>query len=120
MGFSSRMQKVATKLLSKFDESDGRIKLVRAGEKTWNEVTGEYDYTEPQVIDLVGVTVPFSQDLINEKTILTGDVQVKVTASELVTMNDKIQIDGQTWSIVDEPLVSFSGITIMYQLHCRK
>ena len=117
------MQGVATKLLTKFDESpsdDRRIKLVRKGTPVWDDTAGEVLPGLPEVIDLVGVTVPFSAGLVNGTTIQAGDVQAIVTSATAPTTADKLQIDGVEWSIVDMPLVEYTSTAICYKIHARR
>lgn len=123
MSFAKRMQGVATKLLTKYDESpsdDRRIKLVRKGVPAWDDDAGEVLPGVDEVIDLVGVTVPFSAGLVNGTTIQAGDVQAIVTSATAPTTADKLQIDGVEWSIVDRPLVDYTGVSICYKIHARR
>lgn len=123
MSFAKRMQGVATKLLTKYDESpsdDRRIKLVRKGVPAWDDDAGEVLPGADEIIDLVGVTVPFSAGLVNGTTIQAGDVQATVTSATAPTAADKLQIDGVEWSIVDRPLVDYTGASICYKIHARR
>ena len=123
MSFAGRMQGVATKLLTKYDESpsgDRRIKLVRKGVPAWDDDAGEVLPGVDDVIDLVGVTVPFSAGLVNGTTIQAGDVQAIVTSATAPTTADKLQIDGVQWSIVAQPLVQYTGTAICYKIHARR
>ena len=123
MSFSKRMQGVATKLLTKYDESpssDRRIKLVRKGVPVWSDEYAEMLPGVNETIDLVGVTVPFSASLVNGTAIHAGDVQVAVTSAVEPTMDDKLMIDGVQWSIVAQPLVQYTGAAICYKIQARK
>ena len=122
MSFAKRMQGVATKLLTKYDEAPSgnrRIKLVRKGVPAWDDDAGEVLPGVDEVIDLVGVTVPFSAGLVNGTTIQAGDVQAIVTSATAPTTADKLQIDGVEWSIVDRPLVEYTVVSICYKIHAR-
>ena len=124
MGFASEMQEVASELLGEFDESNGRIVLVKVGgDPVWNETLGEMVIPASTDIPLTGVTVAFSAAQINETTIQQGDVMCIVQAldpSVGVTLQDKVKIGGVQWSIVDTPLVDYTGLTICHKIHCRK
>ena len=120
MGLAARMQKTATRLLDKFDESDGRIKLVRKGIQTWDNDAGEFLPGADTTIDLVGVTVNFEDSEINNTTILAGDVKVVVTSNEPIKLNDKLLIDGIEWSVVSEPKSNYCGIPICYAVQARR
>ena len=124
MGFASDMQEVASDLLGEFDESNGRIALVKVGgEPVWNETLGEMVIPASTDIPLTGVTVAFSSTQINGTTIQQGDVMCIVQAldpSVGISLQDKVKIGGVQWSIVDTPLVDYTGLTICHKIHCRK
>ncbi len=114
------LQATATKLLTQFDESDGRIKLVRKAVPSWDATEGAMVFGPDETFDLVGVTVPFSAGLVNGTTIQTGDLMAIVTATTEPKLDDKMMIDGVQWSIVDEPKTQYTGVAIVYKIHCRK
>ena len=122
MGLAKRMQNTATRLLSKFDESNGRIVLVKVGgEPVWDAVKAEMVLPASTEIQLTGVTAAFSAAQVNGTTIQSGDVMCIVKAVDTeITQQDKVKIDGVQWSIVDTPLVDYTGTTICHKLHCRK
>lgn len=125
MSFANRMKGVADKLLRKFDESNGRIVLVKkGGEPVWDEMIGEMVIPPTVDVPMVGVTVAFSANLVNGTTINAGDVMVIVQAVDPIyggiSMQDKVRFDGAEWSIVSQPLVDYTGVTICHKLHCRK
>ena len=124
MGFASDMQEVANELLGEFDESNGRIVLVKVGgDPVWNETLGEMVIPESTDIPLTGVTVAFSAAQVNGTTIQQGDVMCIVQALDPsigISQQDKVKIDGVQWSIVDTPLVDYTGLTICHKIHCRK
>ena len=124
MGFASDMQEVANDLLGEFDESPWRIALVKVGgDPVWNETLGEMVIPASSDIPLTGVTVAFSAAQINGTTIQQGDVMCIVQAldpSVGISLQDKIKIGGVQWSIVDTPLVDYTGLTICHKIHCRK
>ena len=124
MGFASDMQEVASDLLGEFDESNGRIALVKVGgEPVWNETLGEMVIPASTDIPLTGVTVAFSSTQINGTTIQQGDVMCIAQALDPsigISLQDKVKIGGVQWSIVDTPLVDYTGLTICHKIHCRK
>ena len=124
MGFASDMQEVASELLGEFDESNGRIVLVKAGgDPVWSETLGEMVIPASSDIPLRGVTVAFSAAQVNGTTIQQGDVMCIVQALDPsigVSLQDKVKIGGVQWSIVDTPLVDYTGLTICHKIHCRK
>ena len=122
MGFASDMREVASDLLGEFDESNGRIVLVKVGgEPVWDPVKAEMVLPASTEIPLTGVTVAFSAAQVNGTTIQSGDVMCIVKAGDAeITQQDKVKIDGVQWSIVDTPLVDYTGLTICHKIHCRK
>ena len=122
MSLAKRMQSTATRLLYKFDESNGRIVLVKVGgEPVWDPVSAEMVLPASTEIPLTGVTVAFSAAQVNGTTIQSGDVMCIVKACDAeITQQDKVKIDGVQWSIVDTPLVDYTGLTICHKIHCRK
>ena len=124
MGFASDMQDVANDILGEFDESNGRIVLVKmGGEPVWNETLGEMVIPASTDIPLTGVTVAFSAAQVNGTTIQQGDVMCIVQALDPsigISLQDKVKIGGIQWSIVDTPLVDYTGLTICHKIHCRK
>lgn len=126
MGFASRMEGVASKLLGKFDESDGRIVLVRRGEAVWDDTLAEMVPGIEEQISMVGVTIPVGGQvntpfgLVDGTTVQTGDILVKVTSAVEPTLNDKLEFDGAQWSIVAIIPVRYTNQTIMYTIQARK
>lgn len=96
--FSKKMQGVATRLLGKYGST---VTLVRAGSKVWNPVTGEYEWQPDTQIPLTAVPVPINVALVNGTTIQAGDMTVKADYSVLPKMEDKVDMDGERWSVVD-------------------
>lgn len=125
MSFSNRMQKVATKLLTKFDERETPIKLIVLGVGTvFDYDLGEYVTAANTEYDCTGVAITVSQSLVNGTTIQSGDKMVTVSANVGVvpTTADKLLIDGKQWSIVDTPHADYTGIdkAIVYKMQTRK
>lgn len=110
--FSKRMQGVGTRLLGKYGST---VTLVRAGGKVWNPSTGEYDVSPETTHPLTSVPVPVNAGLVNGTTIQAGDMVVKADYSVMPKMEDKVDFDGERWSVVgiqkkkinDDPIVWF-------------
>ena len=124
MSFALRMQRVATKLLRKFDESTGRLVLIKNSEPVWDDVLGEMVTPPPVEVPLTGITNEYSIGMINGTTIQSGDLQVIAEVIDIsyggITSADKVRIDGVVWSIVNRPQVDYTGITIAHKLQCRR
>lgn len=95
--FSKKMQGVATRLLGKYSST---VTLIRVGSKVFNPVTGEYEWQPDTQIPLTAVPVPINIALVNGTTIQAGDMMVKADYSVLPKMEDKIDFNGERWSIV--------------------
>ncbi|MGL4937178.1 hypothetical protein [Shewanella sp.] len=125
MSFAKRMQNVASKLLDKFDESEGRIVLVKkGGEPVWDSELGEMVPAPAIEIPLTGVTVEYSQGMVNGTTIQSGDVLVIAKVVNPIyggiSLQDKVKFDGAQWSIVTTPKADYTGVVICYKIQCRK
>lgn len=125
MSFSNRMQKVATKLLTKFDERETPIKLIVLGVGTvFDYELGEYVAAANTEYNCTGVAITVSQSLVNGTTIQSGDkmVTVSVNVGVVPTTADKLLIDGKQWSIVDTPHADYTGIdkAVVYKMQARK
>lgn len=125
MSFSNRMQKVATKLLTKFDERETPIKLIVLGVGTvFDYELGEYVTAANTKYDCTGAAITVSKSLVNGTTIQSGDkmVAVSVELGVVPTTADKLLIDGKQWSIVDTPHADYTGIdkAVVYKMQARK
>lgn len=121
MSFAKSMQAVASKLLSQFDESDGRIVLIRKGGAVWDPVLAEMVQSPDVEIKMTGVTVAYSEQMVNGTTIQAGDVQVIASVVDGgISPQDKIKIDGALWSIVGVPMVDYTGLTLCHKIQCRR
>lgn len=95
--FSKRMQGVATRLLGKYGST---VTLVRAGGKVWDEDLGEYVQAPDTNLPLTAAPVPVKAGLVNGTTIQAGDMVVKADYSVLPKMEDKVDFNGERWSVV--------------------
>ena len=122
MSFATDMQKVATDLLTKFDERDTKIQLITPGARVWDAGLGEYVFGADTFTDLTGVAVDYSQSMINETTIRTGDIQLRLTKAVEVNQDDKILLDGVQHSVVAPNPVAYTGkdLTIVYKVQIRR
>lgn len=125
MSFANRMQKVATKLLTKFDERETPIKLIVLGVGTvFDYDLGEYVTADNTEYNCTGVAITVSQSLVNGTTIQSSDkmVTVSVNVGVVPTTADKLLIDGEQWSIVDTPHADYTSIdkAVVYKMQARK
>ena len=121
MSFATDMQKLATDLLTEFDERTDadKLTLIKKGEKTW--LDGEYVFAPDTEIPLTGVAVPYSASLINNTTIQQGDIQLTITNAVEVTTADKVRVDGVALSVVGPDPIAYTGkaLTIAYKVQLR-
>ena len=124
MSFAVKMQGVADKLLSKFDERPvgDKIQLRRKSDPVWDEDLAENIITPGATIDLVGVATPYDQTLVNGTTIQSGDVKLTVTMANEPDAQDKILLDDYEYSIVDIKPFAYTGtaLTIAYAIQIRR
>ncbi len=134
MSFAEKMQEVASKLLSKFDErtGDDRLAILKQGDVVWNDTTAENDIGPDTKYFLTGVQINNLAGLVNGTTILQGDMVLTVSTSIVdesgVVVDytprtaDKILIDGVEWSVVDVPHSNYTGnaLTVVYKIQVRK
>lgn len=121
--FSKRMQGVGTRLLTKFGST---VSLVRAGSKVWDEVLGEYVWTDDEVLPLKAVPLPVGQPgsgfagLVNGTTIQAGDIIIRADCSVEPKMEDKVQLGGEQWSIVAIAKKMVNDDVVTYFIQVRK
>lgn len=120
MSFALDMQKVATDLLTQFDERTVKAKLVTLGAKTW--VDGEYVFAPSTEQELTGVAKDYNNALINGTTIQSGDILFIATSAVKPTQADKVVMDGSQYSIVSISPSAFTGadVTFLYKIQLRK
>lgn len=116
-GFSKRMQGVATRLQGKYGSA---VTLVRAGSKVWDADLGEYIQQPDTLIPLTAVPVPINAALVNQTTIQAGDMVVKADYSVLPKMEDKVDFNGDRWSIVGLERKQVNDDVVAWFIQVRK
>ncbi len=122
MSFAQKMGGVADRLLAKFDERTVKVKLLRAGTKTWSEIEAEYVFGAPTEHDLTGVASLYNQALINATTIQANDIKFVSTRAEEPQQADKVLLDGEQYSIISVKPYAYTGkdLVIAYEMQLRK
>lgn len=124
MSFANKMQGVANKLLTKFDERpvNGKIQLIKNSTAVWDPVLAEDVITEGEALDLTGVAVPYSQSMIDGTTIQSGDIKLTITNGVEPEQQDKILLDGVQYSIITIQPFAYTGedLTIAYAIQIRR
>ena len=123
MSFAAKMQKVATDLLTKFDERAGtdRIVLIQPGAMTWDAGLAENVFAASTETYLTGVAVAYNESTINGTTIQAGDVKLTLTNATPINAESKIRLDGKEYSVVLPNAEAYTGkaLTIVYQIQIR-
>ena len=133
MSRAKKFQKLADKLLTKFDErTDNKIAFShKSSERTYNSTTGQYEYSY-ETYTCTGVTIDATSDLIDGQAVMVGDVIVKVdpfmkdssgvTVSVQPQEGDELSVNGQVYNVTSSTVISYAGeqTPIMYQAVCRK
>tara|TARA_R110000744_G_scaffold14616_4_gene41441 strand:- start:630 stop:1034 length:405 start_codon:yes stop_codon:yes gene_type:complete len=134
MSFASKMQGVANKLLSKFDErtGDDRLAILKQGSVVWNDTKAENEFGPDVKYFLTGTQVNIDAGLVDGSTIKQGDMMLTVSTVIVDSSGtvvdytprtaDKILIDGVEWSIVNTPHSNYTGnaLTVVYKMQVRK
>ena len=109
-------------LLTEFDERTVKVKLLRAGTKTWDEIEAEYIFGAATEVDLTGVASSYNQALINGTTIQANDIKFVSTNAEEPQQDDKVVIDTEQYSIISVSPYAYTGkaLTIAYEIQLRK
>ncbi len=133
--FAKKMRdKVATKLLKKFDgrEGNGRLAILKQGDKVWNPTIGEYEIGPDTKYFMFGVQKTVSESMVNGTTIRSGDKVLTVSVylvdesgaliDYVPQVKDKVLMDGQNWSIVATTNTDYAGadLIINYKIQVRK
>jgi|LGVE01.1.fsa_nt_gb hypothetical protein len=134
--FAKKMRdKVATKLLTKFDGREGstRLAILKQGSITWDPFEGEDVIGPDTKYFMTGVEQTVSEAMVNGATIRSGDKMLSVsvefedelgaTHKDIIpAVNDKVVIDGANWSIVNTPAADYTGkeLIVLYKIQVRK
>lgn len=132
MSFSNRMNKVAARLLGKFDERSTKMAILKQGAKVWDSESAEYVIGADVKYFMTGVEQTISSGLINGTTIQSGDKTLTVSTvltdiagapvDYIPAVSDKVLIDGSQWSIVATEHADYTGADniVCYKLQVRK
>ena len=120
--FAKRMQGVATRLISKFDERETKVQLIRESDgRYFDFALGEYVFPQPDNLSIECIQTSQENKLFENSQIENGDILLILTSAIKPLMSDSILSDGKTYSIVDIKPVSYTGtgLTISYGVHAR-
>lgn len=118
--FSKRMQGVATRLLSKYGSA---VTVIRPGQKVWDPVLGEY-VVGPETREPLAacVPVPVAVGLVNEKTIQSGDMILRMdwNGGKRPVFEDRYEFDGEVWATVNIDLKMVNDDPVAWLVQVRK
>lgn len=119
MGFAKRMQGVAARLLSKYDERvTNKMVLIIPGAKVWNGST--YVNGLPTEYNITGVMTPINMALVNGDSIKNGDAHIIITSAIEPKVGHSVRIDGVTWAVVATTPSHYTDTPICYKAQVRK
>lgn len=118
MTFSSNMQDVATKLLTKYGENYV-IQISRVDEGAFVPSTGAVGAGSTTSIPGVGFPYPYNIKEIDGRSILSTDIKLIIKASAEIKVGDTITIRGVNYRIMNVSDISAQGQNIIYEAQLR-
>ncbi|WP_368893572.1 hypothetical protein [Kluyvera ascorbata] len=110
-----RMRATATKLLTE----NGKMYLLTRGGGTIRDLFGKEVTTPFVTASVTGVITEYSSREIDGSLIATGDKKLAATAETEVRIDDRIEIDGKKWRVVQPNPVKPAGVLISYNIQLR-
>lgn len=116
------LQQVATDLLTEFDCRFGTPSPITVTRNTGsiNGATGEFDPGTGATLTIIGVTVPWDTDQVDETRIFSTDIRLVCTHQTEPLKNDIFDIDGLKYTAVDIKVNNPGGIILNYEVQLRK
>jgi len=106
--FYADMAATALSLLTDFGKT---ITLTRTTGTTYDPVTGATVAGTDASVTTTGLIKPYPDKLIDGTRIQSGDRELVLSNEQTPTMDDKPNIDGQQWSIINIKTVKPDGAT---------
>ncbi|WGL85394.1 hypothetical protein QFB84_14875 [Enterobacter hormaechei] len=110
-----RMRATATRSLT---ENGKAYQLTRGGTTTRDQY-GKEVITEPITVTVTGVITEYSTREIDGSLIATGDKKLATTFETEVRIDDRIEIDGKKWRVVQPNPVKPADVLISYNIQLR-
>lgn len=110
-----RMRATATRLLT---ENGKAYQLTRGG-STIRDQFGKEVTTPAVTATVTGVITEYSSREIDGSLIATGDKKLAATAETEVRIDDRIEIDGKAWRVVQPNPVKPADVLISYNIQLR-
>ncbi|WP_333893343.1 hypothetical protein [Atlantibacter subterraneus] len=110
-----RMRATATRLLT---ENGKTYQLTRGG-GTVRDQFGKEVTTPTVTATVTGVITEYAPREIDGSLIVTGDRRMAATAETEVRIDDRIEIDGKKWRVVQPNPVKPADVLISYNIQLR-
>lgn len=111
-----RMRNTATRLLT---ENGKAYQLTRGGGTTTRDQFGKEVTTPVIAATVTGVITEYSSREIDGSLIATGDKKLAATFETEVRIDDRIEIDGKKWRVVQPNPVKPADVLISYNIQLR-
>lgn len=116
--FYTHMAATATRLLTKFGK---HVTLVRSTGSSYDPVTGAAVPVMTANVSGVGLLKPFPDVMVDSTRVLASDRLLVLDATAEPMADDRPQINGEDWTIVDIKTVKPDDATaVVYFVHVRK
>jgi len=109
------MRATATRLLTK----NGKAYPLTRGGDTIRDQFGKEVTTPAITATVTGVITEYSSREIDGSLIATGDKKLAATFETVVRINDRIEIDGKNWRVVQPNPVKPADMVISYNIQLR-
>lgn len=110
-----RMRAIATRLLTE----NGKAYQLSRGGSTTRDQFGKEVTTPTITANVTGVITEYSSREIDGSLIATGDKKLAATAETEVRIDDRIEIDGKVWRVVQPNPVKPGDVLISYNIQLR-
>ncbi|KGB00069.1 putative phage structural protein [Enterobacteriaceae bacterium ATCC 29904] len=110
-----RMRATATRLLTE----NGKTYRLTRGSGTVRDQFGKEVTTPTTVATVTGVITEYSSREIDGSLIATGDKKLAATFETEVRIDDRIEIDGKKWRVVQPNPVKPADVLISYNIQLR-
>lgn len=110
-----RMRATATRLLTE----NGKIYPLTRGGTTSRDQFGKEVTTPAITTTVTGVITEYSSREIDGSLVATGDKKLSATFETEVRIDDRIEIDGKKWRVVQPNPVKPADVVISYNIQLR-
>jgi len=117
----NRFQKMATRLLTKYDARNPKIALTIRQAGSVSDTTGLFVAGATTSHTITGVTINYTDSQIDGEMIKRGDIKCVCTSLVKPRIGDYVTMDGLDWTVV-EPIIEYNpgGTVICYEFNMRR